>query len=64
MITTTKQHYRHMFFDLLQLVGDLCTENNINEKNGQVPNKPQMRLLLKKIMKVPFCKSGQIYLSS
>ena len=33
-----------MFFDL----GDFCTENIILKKrNGQVLNKPQMRLLLK-----------------
>ena len=37
-----------MFFDLLQLViRGFCTENII-KKNGQVLNKPQTRLLLKK----------------
>ena len=38
------------FFDLLQLVKDFCTEKIIKEKknkNGQVLNKCQMRLLLK-----------------
>ena len=56
-----KQHYKHMFYDLL-LLGDLCTENIIKKKNGQVLSKPQMRLLLKKTMEVPFCKSRQIYI--
>ena len=51
-----------MFFDLLQLViRGFCTENII-KKNGKVPNKPQTRLLLKKILEVPFCKSRQTYI--
>ena len=48
-----KQHYKHMFYDLL-LIGDLCTENIIKEKNGQVLSKPQMRPLLKKSWRYPF----------
>ena len=51
-----------MFSDLLQLViRGFCTENII-KKNGKVPNKPQTRLLLKKILEVPFCKSRQTYI--
>ena len=46
-----KQHIKHMFFDLLQLLRGACTEKIIKKtktknKNGQVLNKPQMRLLL------------------
>ena len=38
------------FFIYGSLLGDFCTENAIKkrEKNGQVLNNPQMRLLLKK----------------
>ena len=35
-----------MFFDLLQLVKRCYTVNIIKKINGQVLNKPQMRLLL------------------
>ena len=34
----------------------------ISKKNGQVLNKPQTRLLLKKILEVPFYKSRQTYI--
>ena len=39
-----------IFFIYGSLLGDFCTENAIKkrEKNGQVLNNPQMRLLLKK----------------
>ena len=50
-----------MFFCLLQLVRFFVTENIIRKENGQLLNKPQMRLLLKKILEVPFCKSRHMY---
>ena len=49
-----KQHYKDMFYDLLQLVRGSCTENIIKKTNGQVLSKPQMRLLLKKSGRYPF----------
>ena len=48
-----KQHIEHMFFDLLQLLRgflywkDYLKTNKQKHKNGQVLNKPQVRLLLK-----------------
>ena len=42
-----KQHYKHIFFCLLQLVRVFCTENIFRKKNVLVLTKPQMRLLLK-----------------
>ena len=42
-----KQHIKHMFFDLLQLLRGFSYGNDHLKKDGQVLNKPQMRLLLK-----------------
>ena len=56
-----KQHYEHIIFLSTGICqGFFCTESIIRKKNGQVLNKPQMRLLLKKILEVTFCKSRQI----
>ena len=56
------------FMTYCSLLGDLCTENIIKEKNGQVLSKPQMRLLLKKSWRYPFANPDRyiyiyIYLS-
>ena len=41
-----KQHIKHMCFDLLQLLrGFLYWKDHQKKKNGQVLNKPQMKLL-------------------
>ena len=55
-----KQLIKHMFFDLMQLVRGFLYRKIIL-KNGQLLNKPQMRLLLK-ISRGTFIKSRQIYI--
>ena len=52
------------FLIYCSLLGDLCTETIIKEKDGQVLNKRQMRLLLKKSLRYLFANPERyIYLA-